>query len=372
MDKVSRGKRLYTIRQRKYLKQLLNLDLIAHQKSDEVNLLSPDMPPIYAWLELTGACNLKCVHCYGDFGYCDASSGLLRKANWEHVIEVLSQYKGLGIQFIGGEPLAYKHFEDLLIYAHNKGISRIDIFTNATLFTEQMIETVKLCNASVRISLYGHVASVHDAVTGKEGSFDRLLLNLKKLIEKNVPVNLAVILMKENEQYLDDIIHFIKSLGLDYNGYDVIRNTAPGKRNSHYIKSVDLLKPRYQCAPIFKTSRKDFIKHHFYNSCWAGKFAITAEGDVIPCIFSRNHSCGNILREKKEIIFNELEKYWKTTKDNVEVCRDCEFRYACHDCRPTAEGLTGEYCSKHVRCTYNPYTAEWEDIENYTQELSIE
>jgi len=48
---------------------------------------------------------------------------------------------------------------------------------------------------------------------------------------------------------------------------------------------------------------------------------------------------------------------WQITKDQVEVCRDCEFRYVCTDCRAhTVDGELG----KPARCAYNPYTATWE------------
>ena len=345
------------------------MDLLTHDKPVENEARPPKITPVYAWLELTDCCNLKCVHCYGDFGFCQSVSRSLGKEDWKNVIDKISEHKEIGVQFIGGEPLAYSYFEELLIYAHEKGIKRIDIFTNATLFNDKLIDTVKKCNASVRVSLYGHNAETHDSITGKTGSFDLLVSNVKKLVEKNISVNTAVIIMRENDSCLDDIIKFIHSIGIAYNGYDVIRNTAHGKKNLHYVSNVDLLRPRYQCQPFFKTSRQEFVKHHFYNSCWSGKFAITANGDVIPCIFSRNHVCGNILKDDESIIYHSLEKYWKTTKDDVETCKDCEYRYACHDCRPTAEGLTGNYLSKHARCTYDPYTGEWKNISDYTSEI---
>lgn len=57
-----------------------------------------------------------------------------------------------------------------------------------------------------------------------------------------------------------------------------------------------------------------------------------------------------------------LKETWELTKDKVLVCKHCEYRYACFDCRPLAEGLS---CGKsysnapYPRCTYNPYTGEW-------------
>ncbi len=66
---------------------------------------------------------------------------------------------------------------------------------------------------------------------------------------------------------------------------------------------------------------------------------------------------------QKIVAGQKLEVVWKSTKDNVLVCRDCEYRYVCFDCRPMSEGVNqgrGEYLSApYPRCTYNPYTGEW-------------
>ncbi|NOY52252.1 MAG: hypothetical protein GXP58_01360 [Deltaproteobacteria bacterium] len=29
-------------------------------------------------------------------------------------------------------------------------------------------------------------------------------------------------------------------------------------------------------------------------TCWKGKIAITVQGEVLPCIFARDRSCGNL------------------------------------------------------------------------------
>lgn len=54
----------------------------------------------------------------------------------------------------------------------------------------------------------------------------------------------------------------------------------------------------------------------------------------------------------------DFKKYWNVTKDQIEVCKDCEFRYICTDCRAYIENPEDMY-SKPLKCGYNPYTAEW-------------
>lgn len=74
---------------------------------------------------------------------------------------------------------------------------------------------------------------------------------------------------------------------------------------------------------------------------YLGKIAITATGKVMPCIFARSHMVTNIEGGLEEAVNNkELQGLWKITKDRIETCRDCEYRYTCIDCRPLAEDTT--------------------------------
>jgi hypothetical protein len=49
---------------------------------------------------------------------------------------------------------------------------------------------------------------------------------------------------------------------------------------------------------------------------------------------------------------------WSINKDQITVCKDCEFRYVCTDCRAYLLDA-GDLYSKPSKCTYDPYTAEW-------------
>ncbi len=55
-----------------------------------------------------------------------------------------------------------------------------------------------------------------------------------------------------------------------------------------------------------------------------------------------------------------FKKYWNITKDQIAVCKDCEFRYICTDCRAYKEDPDDDY-SKPLKCGYDPYTGVWEE-----------
>lgn len=277
--------------------------------------------------------------------------------------------QGSQIQLIGGEPLSYPDFYKILEYAHDCGIKRIDVFSNGTLITDSTIIALKKYDTNVRISLYGHNAQTHDKITKKAGSFKKLDQTLKSLIKNKITTSVAVIIMRENEKYVEDIKYYIESIGLKYNGYDTIRNVRGGTQQDHLLTDIDLLKPRYQSKPKFSTSKYNYYLNQQWNNCWFGKFAVTASGDILPCIFAREDVCGNIKTDSKEKLKHNLIYKWKITKDQIDICKDCEYRYACHDCRPLSIGITSNNLGKYSRCCYDPYTGSWLSIEQITQEI---
>lgn len=317
----------------------------------------------YVWLELTGGCNCRCLHCYGAFGSPGKKDlqNELTVDEWKDMMDRITAMGGDSLQFIGGEPLIHPHFCELLSYAHQVGFKRIDIFTNAYLLTEEMADLIAEVGASVRVSLYGCDAQTHDAITQHPGSFARLDRSLDILKARDIPVAIAVVLMRENQDILPQIREYIERKGLQYNGFDTVRTVKHSVQNSHAVTRRDITAQRIMHQPHFTTSPFAFSCNRQWNSCWYGKLAITSRGDVIPCIFARDLVCGNVRTDPLESIREKLLGYWRITKDQVEGCSACEFRYACDDCRPLAMGDGDGLLGKYPRCTYLPGSCQWQD-----------
>lgn len=317
----------------------------------------------FVWLELTERCNEKCVHCYGEFGR-NIKSQDLHLSDWKSILLKLKNSGCKKIQFIGGEPLLFKNFSLLLDYAINLNFDEISIFTNATLLTNTLIKKIKENNISIKVSLYGHNGEIHDNITKISGSFNKTISNLELLYNEGVKTSIAVIIMKENEVYLNEIMDFIKAKKFRFNGYDVIRGKI-GTEQFKHIPNKEVIKKKCITEPNFIADKKFFTTSLYKNTCWYGKFTITPSGDIIPCIFARDNVMGNILTTDLNnfLVSDILKKYWYLPKDEIDVCKDCEYRYACKDCRPLGEAIDGNFLGKFSRCTYNPYKGVWEKKE---------
>ncbi|MFO0321881.1 MAG: grasp-with-spasm system SPASM domain peptide maturase [Bacteroidota bacterium] len=98
-----------------------------------------------------------------------------------------------------------------------------------------------------------------------------------------------------------------------------------------------------------------------HNSCLNKKISIDENGNIKNCP-SMKTSFGQIGHIKLiDVINNEnFNKLWNITKDQTNICKDCEFRYICTDCRAFIEDQDNIY-SKPLKCNYDPYTTTWKN-----------
>ncbi len=114
-------------------------------------------------------------------------------------------------------------------------------------------------------------------------------------------------------------------------------------------------------SSYFNTNITLFTEAQQHNTCLNRKISIDVNGEIKNCP-SMAKSYGNI---KDTTLAEAIEKpgfkdLWFINKDKIHVCKDCEFRYICTDCRAYIENPEDIY-SKPLKCGYNPYTAEWEE-----------
>ena len=155
----------------------------------------------FVWLELTSACNMRCVHCY-EGQHHHALKNELSVDDWKNVLSELAQIECPSIIFIGGEPCLNSSLSELIEYAHSLHFGHITVFTNATLLSDDMIELFSKYDIKVRVSIYGHNSETHDRITTKQGSFNQTIANIKKMLSKGIEVSPAVTIMKENENFV--------------------------------------------------------------------------------------------------------------------------------------------------------------------------
>jgi len=117
----------------------------------------------------------------------------------------------------------------------------------------------------------------------------------------------------------------------------------------------------YISVGFFTVNMKTYTESHHHNSCLNRKVSVDRWGNIKNCP-SMKESFGNISDTTLAEAIEKpgFKKYWDINKDKIHVCKDCEFRYVCTDCRAYVEDPE-DILSKPLKCGYNPYTGEWSE-----------
>lgn len=311
----------------------------------------------YAWIELTNQCNLRCTHCYNETA--QRKKQFLSYEDFVHVVDELVRFGIKSVQLIGGEPFVIP--EEILFkmmeYA-SKSFNEFEMFFNGTLTTRQHLERIKseFPNCKIAMSLHSFIEKEHEKITQVAGSYKKTIEALTNLKELEIPFRYVGI-------YASGIdIGKEMDFGVPYRR-DYIRLTGRGNL-SHYDR--DLLKEKLIRLDTFKfNDLKATLKSTYSECCFANYFYVGSDLNVYPCVMERRYCHGN-LRNKSisEILDKDLVNM---SKDNVEECRECEFRHLCKDCRPDSISMKKD--DKPWYCTYNVEEGVWSDPDRFIDNL---
>lgn len=314
--------------------------------------------------EIQGECNLKCLHCErGAIPICNDSCRKfhtdhpLSVKEWEEIIEIGALFKCNKLRFIGGEPFLVKgNFLKLLSYSKNMNYEQIEIYTNGTLLNSSIINILKEPEVTVIIPIYSFNPQIHDKITQISGSFKTAINNVFELKSKNIEVIIYLLVLKQNQDTINETLAFFNKENIKCK-IDIMKPLVR-KRDSLLIpeKWIHLLyrdKTKFYCVDLHS-----FYRKRDFNPCWFLNIAVKNNGDIVPCLRARDIVIENVrirslISLLKDGAFN---KYWDLSIDEVEICRDCEFRYACDNCRVTAQTLSGNLNAKDYYCRIDPYT----------------
>ena len=168
--------------------------------------------------------------------------------------------------------------------------------------------------------------------------------------------------MTHNEKSIEETIVFLKNeLGIKDVKVDFVRPAGRGC-NIDLVSETLNGKQRFNKPSFRKIDLHSFARAKYGHNCFSNKICISSTGEVHPCIMEREVSYGNIKEQAfADILSNDIAKHFKNlSNDYIDVCRDCEYRYCCFDCRVKAKNRSqNNLYAKPDWCTYNPYIGQW-------------
>lgn len=170
--------------------------------------------PRVATVVLTTKCNVRCLMCNLDK---QKQYELPEKTK----IELLKLMPYLErIVLLGGEVFLYPYFDDIIDVAM-KYKTHIDIITNGSLFTKNMIEKLVQCNGDIAISLDGTSKDVHEHI--RRGiNFDTVINNInlinqtRQKYNSKITLKLYVTIMRSNYHQIESFVDFAHKYKFDF------------------------------------------------------------------------------------------------------------------------------------------------------------
>lgn len=320
----------------------------------------------HIWLEVTNSCNLKCDHCYANSGPDVDRSPEMSTSDWIAIVDDALSYGVNKLTFIGGEPTIRLDLVDQLS-AHVRSRSadvQLRMFSNLAIkrVRAQTIDVVAKHGIEFGTALYGMDSASHDRMTHREGSWVATMEAVRDCLARDVDVFVGMYLSLAGANDVPQHEDWLRSLGVKR--FQVLAPSKVGRGTVVNWKKTPKLN-RLPSTLLFsehqwRTGRKG-------HNCFHDHIAVMPDGNVSPCIMTRGVSYGNVLELGLNGILenSQYKEMAMLSKDNIPGCRECEFRYACFDCRPDAMDGTGDFLRK-PHCGYDPRLEIGEIIDDLT------
>jgi radical SAM protein with 4Fe4S-binding SPASM domain len=288
-----------------------------------------------AFLEMGNSCDQSCGYC----GYNGVSRSMgclgcniwdengtpVSMDRWKELIDELHLLHCQSLFIKGGNLTKnWEKTREILEYTDKK-FKNIFVITHKAHFSEEVRDSLKnKANLIIQI----------DSLSDIDAQYEYLLMtdcqNANDIFE-NLPNNVIVDIISRN-----------------FNSPQLGSRVSPNRN-------------------INKTNLEWFTHNNKLHPCLGNSITISWSGEVLPCPMMRKYSLGNI-KERKLWTFlrgtpDSIQEYWNLSLNKLQKCKNCEFRYACTDCRALEVAMTGDLYSKTL-CNYDPSRGTWQQADS--------
>lgn len=318
-------------------------------------------------LDITNACNLRCVHCYHPH---HKNEGALSLVEWK---QILSQYKVLiqkmkfrpAVIICGGEPLVSPHLWPILDYVKSEmPQAEVSILSNGTLVTEATAAKLKsYSQVRFQVSLDGPDSSRHDQIRGA-GNFEKALRGIRLLRSHGLTVNVLSVLSAKTAPWMEDFSRLASSEQFDSMNFIRFVPEGYGRKLLEASEDQPLVGLHLKAAmvSIIRLMTKYGIRSHVQAPLFelvapglgrSGRFwesiVVDYQGYVIASSRSKLR-LGHALNDGLEKVFTQNEIFKSLRRGKVDGCGACPLYSVCGGDRNAAYAATGDFLGKDPGC----------------------
>lgn len=314
--------------------------------------------PSVVSLEVTNQCNLRCRHCYGDFGG-NRHKSEISDTVLEHLFASFHDIGVTTVEITGGDPSVYPHTAKAIDTAFSHGITNVTYLSNGVILPPDVLSSLAKHkdNVLAQIDLHSADDDYNEWFTGVSGVVEKVKSTILRLVEADISVFVTTIVTPGN---IDELVNIAK-WAYD-SGADMFSLSPIIELGRAYGESKDLLLStqgeiekfnriiveidgRY---PGFLKKPRD-IKDLGRTNCGAilPHVTIDSRGYIKICPMDSlpefGQSLGNVFDEDIKDLFDRHSEFIKAFTDLVppdasgEKCSSCRHAVFCHTC--IARGL---------------------------------
>lgn len=335
-------------------------------------------PRIVSW-NITGACHLRCAHCY-----LDARRRWPGELTTEEGLRLIDQLTDAGTGLLiltGGEPLLRRDLPGLASHASRKGV-HVVLGTTGMLITLEMARRLKESGVEAAgISIDSLDPAKHDGFRGVPGAWRAAVRGIEACRKVGLDVVVHTTALRMNQREIPDIVRFASEKGarsfhlfflvctgrgegltdLSPQEYEALLDFVLDAREQYPGMMV-----RARCAPyIGRLALERGLAPLGSAGCLAATSycRITPTGDVTPCPYVPTPA-GNVRDTPFSEIWESSSLMASLRKPLLQLqgkCGQCPYsredESVCVGCRARAYALTGNLTAEDPWCLYQPKPA---------------
>lgn len=316
--------------------------------------------PINGSFELTGTCNLRCVHCY-------SVHQRVHNLTTSQILTIADRLREAGcvsLTLTGGELFMRRDWQTIFQHLSDNNFT-FRVNTNGTYITEDVARTLMDYPqlSHVHVSVYSDDPAIHDRITLGRGSWAKSIAALEYLTtytDKNVRINCTV--MRENYPSYRQVKTAIgdpMGIPVRYDARLVAMDDGDTTNLVHRIDDADL-RDHYRwmldqgLVTLERLISPKQTQPDQVGLCSAGfsYFSVAYDGTLYPC-FQLRQPLGSLLdNDFHELWQNDpfLRQLRTATPATLHDCVGCKLKPYCNLCIGMSHLEEGDVFGRSTEC----------------------
>ncbi len=238
---------------------------------------------------LGAVCNNNCVFCSEVDR--EARKRTNKVMRGDRVTDLLARNVDVReVYFTSGEPTLHPELALFVRQARDMGYERIGVVTNGRrlAYAGFASQLVRAGLTDICISIHGHTASLHDALTRTPGSFSQTEAGLDAMValrSRGVTVRTATVLTRANTPLVPELHRWLMDRGVDEAAYHAMRLTG---QPSEMLREI---------LPSYREIRQSFER---LKDSYERPFRRAVLVDVPPCTVHGSAIVSNVQQDDEQ------------------------------------------------------------------------